>query len=231
MAKDCWDINSHSSADTLRQGGPAIHRSCNSSPSPRHDNSRSRSPHTRQGCGSTLGLIRGLRRFDTRVGLGPGSLPAHLVPMPTPIAGTAWWQMRVWRACEHFRHRLPLRPGRPMICESLFGGTLSEGFSDKTLGIESIIQAYCDAKRIARKFVLRSHSDMVQHMFSNAKHMMADWKRDLCLTCLQGCQGRMARPDLTLLGAPCQLVTRSRHKTGTGDSGFANQHRQWHAVF
>jgi site-specific DNA-cytosine methylase len=121
-----------------------------------------------------------------------------------------------------------------MICESLFSGTLSELYGDRAMGIDSHIQAACDKKACARRFMVRNHAGKVSHVYKDAEVMLSDVNRGPCEICSgPRCEAVLSRPDFVRMGMPCQAYSRarSRKQLGSNRQGDPRDHVLWSTCF
>eukprot|EP00974_Lingulodinium_polyedra_P037952 3638592-Lingulodinium_polyedra.AAC.1 len=156
-------------------------------------------------------------------------MPSDRVPVPQATPGIAWWQQPLWLAIEGKRNEMPLVQTRPMCCESIFSGVLTEAYGDAGLGMQTIMQLACDRKPAAIKFIRRNHKD-VRHLYTDAEQV-AKGDFTSCKMCGASCHGPELRPDLMRLGPPCQPFSRCRTKSGSGQEGPPRDHAHFETCF
>ena len=169
----------------------------------------------------------------------PGGVAASGVrpavkPRPAPVRGCEWWQELLITATEGYRATLPDRP-RDMVCESLFAGMMTEAYVDSALGLKTHIQAACDMKDAAQRFVLRNHAHRLSHFYGNLDDMMDENVMkggEKCLKC-ETCRLSTLLPiDCVRFGSPCQPFAKPRNRNGkTPDTGTVREHHHFATLF
>ena len=197
----------------------------------RGDRNRSRS---RSRSSSNLSSMeRG--RVDRKVGPG-GVLVALAAPLPKPplLPGCEWWQAPLLEALEGVRSSLPAEPWRPMYCESLYAGMVTEIYADRALGIQSHFMAVSEKKPAGQKFITRNHSGHIDHIYHHVEDMVSpDRSKAKCLKCVGvHCSSDRLQNEVDCVraGLPCQPFSRLRTKNRGGDEGPVRQHSQWGAA-
>lgn len=220
-----WDVETDSSASGAQapRGRSRTPRGHPSAARVRRSQSRSSSRGSASSCDDG--------RVDMKA--GPGGALRQPPPRPAPVGGAEWWQQPLLNAIEGERARRPMKQSRPLICESIFSGMLTEGFVDKALGIESTIVAAADKKTAARKFMLRNHLGL-PHLYADAATMTSrDRTSAKCFKCITArCTAPMAGEiDLLRMAPPCQPYSTLRVKNQSGNQGTPREHKHWSTCF
>ena len=136
-----------------------------------------------------------------------------MVPQPPMAPGTQWWARPLWLALETMRNTLPLKAARPMVCDSLFSGMLTERYGDHAMGLNIHLRAAVERKPAAIKFIRRNHNE-VTHIFKDVDAMVAG-NYSSCVVCGPRCRGPGDTPPRTWcvwgpLASPSRVAATSR---------------------